>query len=265
MDDIVAAQTARQLFKANRARERYAPLPDAVRAMPLTAAYEVQSHYNTLQVEGGSGQAVGYKIALTSKAMQALVHVGEPLAGVIYASRMHQSPAQLSLAKYQHVGVEFEVTVRLGADLSPGAAPHTRMSVADAIATCAASYELIEDRNADYTQINAFNLVAENAWNTGLIMGAEHPGIGGIDMLNAPTRLWINSKPAGEGRTGDALGHPLEAVAWLANLLNSQGKVLERDMLIMTGSSITTKFPAAGEHYRFEIEGLEPVAIEWFD
>jgi 2-keto-4-pentenoate hydratase len=58
------------------------------------------------------------------------------------------------------------------------------------------------------------------------------------------------------------MGHPLEAVAWLANLLNQQGKMLEREMIVMTGSSITTKFPHAGDCLSFLIEGMGDVRLE---
>ncbi|MBW2408751.1 MAG: hypothetical protein JRF72_03060 [Deltaproteobacteria bacterium] len=56
--------------------------------------------------------------------------------------------------------------------------------------------------------------------------------------------------------------HPFEAVAWLANLLNRQGKMLQRDMLGMTGSSIKTKFPHAGDILYFQIEGMGGVRLE---
>jgi 2-oxo-3-hexenedioate decarboxylase/2-keto-4-pentenoate hydratase len=58
------------------------------------------------------------------------------------------------------------------------------------------------------------------------------------------------------------MGHPLEALAWVANLLNRRGRRLERDMIVMTGSSITTKFPVPGDRVRFAIEGLGEVTLE---
>ena len=105
----------------------------------------------------------------------------------------------------------------------------------------------MEDRRADYRTIDAFSLAAENCWNAGVVLGPASGDWRRLALEAAPTRLWINEAPAGEGRAGDALGHPFEAVAWLANLLNRRGRLLRRDMFVMTGSSITTKFPAAGD------------------
>jgi len=84
----------------------------------------------------------------------------------------------------------------------------------------------------------------------------------GVDLESAVTRCWVNGEPAGQGKTGDALGHPFEAVAWLANLLIGRGRMLQRGMIVMTGSSITTKFPAPGNRVRFAIDGLGEVALE---
>lgn len=263
MDTSTIENIAQQLFDAHQARSQYAPLPEDITSLPLEEAYLVQAAFNRLQTAAGVGEPAGYKIALTSAAMQAFAGVSHPLAGVVYSSRVHQSPSRQSLSSFIHVGVEFEVTVRLSASLPAGDKPHTRESVAEAVATCAPSYELIEDRAADMTQVNAFNLIAENNWNAGLILGNEESNWQDVDMLEGKTQLWIDDKAVGEGRIGDALGHPFEAVAWLANLLNSRGEQLESGMVVMTGSSITTRFPEPGQHYRFAIEGLGDVEIDW--
>jgi len=265
MDEATIKNIAQQLFDAHQSRSIYAPLPEHITSQPLQEAYRVQAAFNELQEAAGAGQKVGYKIALTSAAMQAFAGVDHPLAGIVYSSRVHASPSRQSLRSFIHVGVEFEVTVRLGAELPLGDTPHTRESVADAVATCAPSYELIEDRAADMDLVNAFNLIAENDWNAGLILGEESTDWRKIDLMNGKTQLWIDGEAVGEGRIGDALGHPLEAVAWLANLLNDRGEQLQNGMVVMTGSSITTRFPQAGQHYRFAVDGLGEVEIDWLE
>ena len=175
---------------------------------------------------------------------------------------MHASPARVDLAAYHHLGVEFEVAVRVGADLPASGGPWTRASVADRVAACLPAFELVEDGNADYKTLDAFTLVAQNTWNAGIVLGAPVTAWRSVDLERAVTRCWINDQPGGEGKTGDALGHPFEALAWLANLLNRRGRMLERGMVVMTGSSITTKFPAPGDRVRFVIDGLGEVALE---
>ena len=254
--------TARTFLEAHRSRTRYLPLDPAIRSAPLEEAYRIQDALHRLMAGAGWGEIAGWKIALTSKAMQQMTGVDQPAAGAIFSKIVQPSPARVDLAAYHHLGVEFEVAVRLGDDLPASGPPWTRASVAGRVAACMPAFELVEDGNADYKMLDAFTLVAQNAWNGGVILGSPVTGWRGVDLENSVTRCWINDTPGGHGKTGDALGHPFEAVAWLANLLNRRGGLIRRGMFVMTGSSITTKFPAPGDHVRFAIDGLGEVALQ---
>lgn len=254
--------TARASLEMHRARTRYRPLDAALRQAPLDDAYRIQDALHRLMAEAGRGEIAGWKIALTSKAMQQMTGVDQPAAGAIFSSAVFSSPARRPLADYHHLGVEFEVAVRLARDLPASGGPWARASVADAVAACMPAFELVEDGDADYRTLDAFTLIAQNTWNGGVVLGAPVTAWRGVDLERAATRAWVNDQPAGQGQTGDALGHPLEAVAWLANLLNRRGRALAAGMIVMTGSSITTKFPAAGDRVRFAIDGLGEVLLD---
>jgi 2-keto-4-pentenoate hydratase len=254
--------TARASFEMHRTRTRYRPLDAAVRAAPLDDAYRIQDALHRLLAGAGRGEIAGWKIALTSKAMQQMTGVDQPAAGAIFSTLVHPSPARVDVAAYHHLGVEFEVAVRLADDLPVSGGPWTRASVAGRVAACVPAFELVEDGDADYKTLDAFTLVAQNTWNGGVVLGAPAPGWRSVDLETAVTRCWINDQPGGQGKTGDALGHPFEAVAWLADLLNRRGRMLARGMIVMTGSSITTKFPVRGDRIRFAIDGLGEVALE---
>jgi len=253
--------TARACLAMHRTRERYHPLDAATRAAPLDDAYRIQDALHRLLAAAGRGEIVGWKIALTSKAMQQMTGVDQPAAGAIFSKVVHASPARIDLAAYHHLGVEFEVAVRLGDALPASGGPWTRQSVASRVAACVPAFELVEDGNADYKTLDAFTLIAQNTWNGGVVLGTTTDWRG-LDLEIAVTRCWLNDRPEGQGKTGDAMGHPFEAVAWLANLLNGRGRALERDMIVMMGSSITTKFPAPGDRVRFAIDGLGEAALE---
>src|SRR6266536_1959736 len=254
--------TARACFEMHRSRARYRPLDTALRAAPLDDAYRIQDALHRLMRAVGRGDIAGWKIALTSKAMQQMTGVDQPAAGAIFSSTVLTSPARIDAAAYHHLGVEFEVAVRLDDDLPVTGGPWTRGSVARRVAACMPAFELVEDGDADYKTLDAFTLVAQNTWNGGIVLGAPVTSWRQVDLETGVTRCWINDEPGGQGKTGDALGHPLEAVAWLANLLTGRGRMLSRDMIVMTGSSITTKFPVRGDRLRFAIDGLGEVSLE---
>ena len=259
--DAIAA-AARTSLEMHRSRARYRPFDAALRAAPLEDAYRIQDALHRLMGEAGRGEIAGWKIALTSKAMQQMTGVDQPAAGAIFSKLVHASPARVDVAAYHHLGVEFEVAVRMGDDLPASGGPWTRTSVAVRVAACLPAFELVEDGEADYKTLDAFTLVAQNTWNGGVVLGASSADWRAVDLEHAVTRCWVNDQPGGQGKTGDAMGHPFEAVAWLANLLNSRGRRLEPGMIVMTGSSITTKFPAPGDRVRFVIDGLGEVALE---
>jgi 2-keto-4-pentenoate hydratase len=254
--------TARAAFATYTTRARYRPLDAALRAAPLDDAYRIQDALHRVMAEAGRGEIVGWKIALTSKAMQQMTGVDQPAAGAIFSKVVHASPARVDVASYHHLGIEFEVAVRVAEDLPASGGPWTRASVAGKVAACIPAFELVEDGNADYTTLDAFTLVAQNTWNGGVVLGPAVTEWRGVDLERAVTRAWVNGEPAGQGKTGDAMGHPFEAVAWLANLLNSRGRALGRGMFVMTGSSITTKFPSPGDRIRFVIDGLGEATLE---
>jgi 2-keto-4-pentenoate hydratase len=262
MTPEATAAAAHACWQMHRTRARYRPLDGALRAGPLDDAYAIQDALHRLMADAGRGEIAGWKIALTSKAMQQMTGVDQPAAGAIFSTVVHPSPARIDLAAYHHLGVEFEVAVRLAEGLPPGGGPWTRASVASRVAACVPAFELVEDGDADYKTLDAFTLIAQNTWNGGVVLGTAPADWRGVDLETAVTRCWINDQPGGQGKTGDAMGHPLEAVAWVANLLNRRGRQLDRGMVVMTGSSITTKFPTPGDRVRFAIDGLGEIALE---
>ena len=77
-----------------------------------------------------------------------------------------------------------------------------------------------------------------------------------LDLGTAIARLTINGREIGRGAGADVMGHPLNALAWLANKKAEHGAPLLRGMVVMTGSIIATKFPEPGDRCLVEIDGL---------
>src|SRR5947208_14910161 len=208
--------TARAVFNTYTTRARYRPLDAALRAAPLEDAYRIQDALHQVMVEAGRGEIAGWKIALTSKAMQQMTGVDHPAAGAVFSKVVHASPARVDVAAYHHLGVEFEVAVRVADDLPASGGPWTRASVAGKVAACIPAFELVEDGDADYKTPDALTLVAQNTWNGRVVLGPAVTEWRGVDLERAVTRCRVNDQPGGQGKTGDAMGHPLDAVAWLA-------------------------------------------------
>ena len=252
-----AAACAQRLYEDHRGMRRIdAPLPAEFAPRDVAEAYLAQDRLQALY--GAAGKRIGgWKVALTTPVMQKLVGVGHPLEGAIFADRIHRSPARLKAADFVNLAVESEIAVRLDRALPAGGKPHDRQSVAEAVAACMAGIEIVDDRACDYKKnLAATLLIADNAWNFGCVLGPEVADWRGLDLAVARGRMRINGEVVGEGRGGDVLGHPFEALAFLANSLNRRGRRLEAGDVVLTGSVVATKWLKPGDEMATEIDGL---------
>ena len=255
-------QAARFLLAEHRARRPFGPMPEAYSPRTVDEAYAVQEMFHALMAEM-YGPVAGYKIALTTPVMQQMVGFHAPVAGAILARTIHQSPVTLRRIDYARLGIECEIAVQFGADLPATAAPYSRDQVADALAAVMAAFELVDDREADYSTLatHVLTLIADNAWNAGIVLGPPVRDWRAVDLAAARGVLVINNAVVGEGRGRDVMGHPLEALVWLVNMLATRGKSLAQGMIVMTGSIITTKFVSPGDAASLSVEGLGEVRL----
>ena len=68
--------------------------------------------------------------------------------------------------------------------------------------------------------------------------------------------MCINGTEVGCGCGGDIMGHPFHALAWLAELFASRGKVLTPGQFVLLGSVVETKWVQPGDMVEIDIEGL---------
>ena len=223
-----AERAAQYLFDAHRDRQPYQPLPDDISPATIEEAYDMQEAFQSL-LAPERGAIVGYKIALTTPVMQRMVGFDAPCAGAVFESRRASLPGVGELASdFVRIGAECEVAVRLQSGLPASGAPYGRDGAAAAVGALMPAFELVDDRGADYSNLYFLGVAADNAWNAGVVLG---PGEGGLAIpwtwKTPEGAMTINGEPAGEGYGRDVLGHPLDALAWLANTLAGRGKELK--------------------------------------
>lgn len=257
-----AAKAARHLFDAHQRRERFAPLPADIAPRTPDEAYAIQDAFVALRARK-LGAIAGYKIALTSAEMRRFVGVDTPQAGMVFGALVRRSPARVRAADYVRLIVEFEVAVEIGEDLPAADKPFSRGRIQKAVGAVMAGMELADDRDADYKQLalHPLDLVADNSWNEGAVLGAPVKDWRGIDLGAVRGVATINGIKVGEGRGADCMGHPLDALAWLADHLASIGRGLLRSDIVITGSIITSKAVKSGDRVRFDLEQVGAVEL----
>ena len=247
----------RHLQAAHAARSRFANLEGELAPHSVDEAYLVQQELVELWQEAGEGAGVGYKIALTSQAIRDLVGVSEPCAGTILANMVHHGPAEIRRDAFVRLGIEFELAVRMGRDV-PG--DRDAAGIRDFVDAVMPAFELIEDRDADYANLDANSLIADNAWCGGIVLGTATAGWRDLDLATVPVTLDYNGETE-TAVTGAAMGSPLASLAFLSNLLVRQGRPLRAGDVVMTGSTLATRFASAGDTARYAVEGVGSVEL----
>lgn len=250
------------LVDGHAEREPFGPFPPDASPRTLEESYAVQDEFVALKSRA-CGPVAGYKIALTTAAMRAMVGLGDSIGGAMHDKQVVRGPATVRAADYGRLIVEFEVAVELSADLPAHGAPYTRDSIAAAVGALMPAFELADDRNADYATLStqALGLVADNAWNEGAVLGTAVHDWRGIDLEALHGVATINGEKVGEGHGRDVMGHPFAALAWVANNLAQRGKHLRAGQFVITGSLVTSKFPKAGDSVGFDLGALGSVQL----
>ncbi|MDB5579623.1 MAG: 2-oxo-3-hexenedioate decarboxylase/2-keto-4-pentenoate hydratase [Bradyrhizobium sp.] len=259
MDELAARRAAETLLAAHTANAQFKTLGPPDRPASVADAYDIQQRFVTL-LRGAHGDAVGYKVGLTSAAMQTFCGIDHPIAGVVLARRVLRSGARVRRADYGRLGLEFEIAVRLKSDVPATGTPLTAEAIAPHIDGVCAAIEVIDDRSADYASLDVLSLVADNSWNAGIVLSEFSeiwPDLGAV-----PGRASKEGVAIGEGHGRDILGHPFNSVAWLATQLAARGVGLKAGEVVMTGAVMKTIFPEADASYRFELEGIGSVEVQ---
>ena len=248
------------LYHSIKARDIFADPAEGL-GETLADAYAIQDAL-IARMETDDGPIAGWKVALTSPVMQQMCGVDHPCEGAVLRERVQRSPAVCDTSKLGRLGVEAEIALVIGQDMPSDGEPYTSESAASCVSAAHAAIELVDDRNADYATITAAKLIANNSLNAGIILGPAVHDWRGLDLAALKGAMLIDGKTVAEGTGADILGHPLNALVWLANSLTARGRMLRAGDIVMCGSFVRTQFPAAGQTVTCRVTGLGDAAVD---
>jgi len=248
---------ADSLARARIERRAVGPLPPHLAPADLAAAYRIQDRVHARLAASRFGRRIGWKIACTTAVMQQYLGVPSPCAAGLFEGGRFASGAVLPAADYRRLGIECEIALRFGRDVA-GDAPD---EIAAAISHAIAAIELVDDRYEDWRTTDPATLVADDFFSVGCVLGDEVPieAAGDLAALTGTTR--INGAEAGRGVGADVLGHPMNALAFLAGNLAARGLRLKAGDIVLTGSLVETRWLQPGDRAEIEISGLGTVGV----
>lgn len=232
MDDARSAELGGALLAAYRTRAPIPPLTAADPDLSVEDAYRVQLHQVDAWAAAGR-TVVGFKVGLTSKAMQRMLGVGSPDFGHLYADMVLDPTALIDASLFIAPRVEPEISFVLKDDLrGPG------LTVVDAIRAvdyAIASIELIDSRIADW-KIGLADTIADNASSGALLLGTQPLRLEEADLALLGCVVTKNGEVVSTGAGAAVLGHPVNGLLWLANQLGRLGRGLPAGSIVMAGA-----------------------------
>jgi 2-keto-4-pentenoate hydratase len=247
----VDLQRAIEDFWTARSHGEYLPSPYFDR-LNLDEAYRIQLALIERRCAAGERQ-IGWKVGLTSKAIQQQFGFHEPCFGCILETRSNGHV--FAAGELIRPGFETELCMRLCRSLVGEVSLN---EVRAAVAVVHPSFEIIETRG-DPAQIAL--MLADNAQQRSVILGEPVAFTPALALDQVEARVELNGAVVATGVGAAVLDHPLNSIAWLARRLGEYGRSLRAGELVMTGS-LVRQFPlAAGDHARANFSGIGTVEV----
>lgn len=243
------AASAEELYEAERNRVQITPLTLRHPDMEMADAYAIQEAWVNRKIADGR-EVTGYKIGLTSRAMQMAMKIDTPDFGVLLDDMAYRSGDEIIASDFTDPRIEVEFAFVLKEPLFG-----ENVTVDDIIRATdyvVPSLELIAARSfrvdpeTGYTR-NVFDTIADNAANAGYVVGDQKIDPREIDLCWAGAMLYLNDEIEETGLAGGIMGHPAHGIRWVCKRFAAHGIGLKPGQIILAGSFTRPVVVTAGD------------------
>lgn len=233
-------EAAARLFEAERSRQQIRLLsldfPDAV----MDDAYAVQAALVRRKIDAGA-KVRGWKIGLTSKAMQYALSIDTPDSGILFDDMFFNDGGLVPADRFIQPRVEAEIAFLMKQPLA--GLDVTLFDVLDATDYISPALEILDTRiervNAETGKARTiFDTIADNAANAGVVLGGRALRPLKVDMRWMGAIVSRNAEVEETGLGAGVLNHPAMGIVWLANRLERYGMSIGAGEIVLSGSFV---------------------------
>lgn len=234
------ATAAADLLRAEETGKQIGLLSLRHPEMGLDDAYEVQNAIYRAKIAQGR-KVVGWKIGLTSKAMQSALNIDIPDSGILFDDMVFDNTAIVPKDRFIQPRVEAEIAFVMKSAI--GGADLTRQDVLAAVEYVAPSIEILDTRilrvDADTGKTrNVCDTISDNAANAGVVLGTQRHAVDAFDLRWVGAITSRNGEVEETGLGAGVLNDPVQSVVWLARRMAQYGQRIEAGHIILSGSFI---------------------------
>ncbi|MBL9057133.1 MAG: 2-oxo-hepta-3-ene-1,7-dioic acid hydratase [Rhodobacteraceae bacterium] len=262
-DQIAAA--AQALLQAERTGLQTGLLSLQYPAITLDDAYAVQAALVAAKRAAGA-KGIGWKIGLTSRAMQQALDITTPDSGVLLDDMLFTDGATIPAGRFIQPRVEAEIAFVMRAPLAGEGV--TREDVLAATGAVAPSLEILDTRilRADPVTKAArkiFDTVADNAANAGIVLGAQRHAVDAHDLRWVGAIVKRDGVVEETGLGAGVLDDPVTGILWLVHRLARYGLGLAAGDIVLSGSFIRPIEAPSGSRFHADFGPFGQVHINF--
>jgi 2-oxo-hept-3-ene-1,7-dioate hydratase len=240
LPDDILQQAAADLLQAEATGRQIGLLSKRLPGLDMDDAYAIQTRLMRAKLAAGR-RIIGWKIGLTSRAMQEALGITTPDSGILFDDMAFDNGATIPAGRFIQPRIEAELAFVIKAPLAGETI--TRAAVLEATGHVVPALEILDTRilRADPETGERrviTDTISDNAANAGIVTGAMR-----IDPRETDLR-WIGAIVQRDGvveETGlgaGVLNDPVESVVWLARRMAQYGQRIEAGQVILSGSFI---------------------------
>lgn len=255
MNAVQISEAARALRVAASTHAFIAPLRETYPDMTIDDAYAIQRE-NTQSRIGEGRSVTGCKIGLTSAAVQRQLGVDQPDFGVLFDDMGYGDGEPIPARLLAQPKIEAEIAFVLGRDID---AAHAGFAdVTAAIEYALPALEIVGSRIANWN-IGIVDTIADNASSSSFVLGGRPVKLDAFDPRLCGMVLERRGEPVSVGAGAACLGHPLNAVVWLARTMAQRGTPLRAGSVVLSGALGPMVAIEPGDVFEARINGLGSV------
>ena len=235
------------------------PLPSRHHDITIEDAYAIQQRLIARRLGAGE-RVVGKKIGVTSQAVMNMLGVFQPDFGILLDGMVYNEGQPIEARTLLQPKAEGEIAFVLKKDLmGPGVTAADVMAATEGVMAC---FEIVDSRIRDW-KIQIQDTVADNASCGVFVLGDRLVDPRDVDLATCGMVLEKNGEIVATGAGAAALGHPANAVAWLANTLGRLGMGLKAGEVVLSGSLGIMVPVQAGDSLRVTIGGIGGCSVRF--
>ena len=259
MNSTLIEQLGDELYGALTACQVLDPLSSRHPDITIEDAYAVQQRLIARRLGAGE-RVVGKKIGVTSQAVMNMLGVFQPDFGILLDGMVYNEGQPIEARTLIQPKAEGEIAFVLKKDLmGPGVTAADVMAATEGVMAC---FEIVDSRIRDW-KIQIQDTVADNASCGVFVLGDRLVDPRDVDLATCGMVLEKNGEIVATGAGAAALGHPANAVAWLANTLGRLGMGLKAGEVVLSGSLGIMVPVQAGDSLRVTIGGIGGCSVRF--